>query len=140
MYSCTQRINGNVKNASCSKEDYDLLFAQVMRNNHWISEPVLLDPINSRLTQAKRSKIVFGSNEILKSIHKNYRVNNWKFNIILVQLIFKIKQVSDKSKNNNFVYELTIPIFERIILSNGNLEIWGIFKLNIIRFLVQGLL
>lgn len=117
--------DGSTKNAGCRKEDCDVLFAQAMRSIHWISSPILLDRINHRLANAQNSKIVFGSDELLKTISENYRVNNWKFNIILVQPGFKISQVSNKNRANNNVYELTIPMFERIIGSNGNIEIWG---------------
>ncbi|HUH18572.1 DEAD/DEAH box helicase [Albibacterium sp.] len=112
-------------NAGCRKSDCDELFAQAMRSIHWISSPILLDRINSRLANAQNSKIVYGSDELLETISENYRVNNWKFNIILVQPGFRMSQVSDKNRANNNVYELVIPMFERIVGSNGNVEIWG---------------
>ncbi len=112
-------------NAGCRKSDCDELFAQAMRSIHWISSPILLDRINSRLANAQNSQIVYGSDELFETITENYRVNNWKFNIILVQPGFRISQVSDKNRANNNVYELAIPMFERIIGSNGNIEIWG---------------
>lgn len=112
-------------NAGCRKSDCDELFAQAMRSIHWISSPILIDRMISRLENTQNSKIVFGSDELLETIRENYRVNNWRFNIILVQPGFRISEVSDKSRANNNVYELAIPMFERIIGSNGNLEIWG---------------
>lgn len=118
------KYSGN-DNAGCRKSDCDELFAQAMRSIHWISSPILLDRINRRLATAQNSHILYGSVEILETLSENYRVSNWKFNIILVQPGFRISQVSDKNRANNNVYELTIPMYERIIGSNGNLEIWG---------------
>ena len=112
-------------NAGCRKSDCDELFAQAMRSIHWISSPILLDRINNRLENAQNSQIVYGSDELLEAISENYRVNNWKFNVILVQPGFRISQVSNKNRANNNVYELAIPMFERIVGSNGTLEIWG---------------
>ncbi len=112
-------------NPGCRKYDCDELFAQAMRSIHWISSPILMDRINYRINNIQNSQIVYGSAEILENVTQNYRVNNWKFNIILVQPGFRIDQVSNKERANNNVYELTIPMFERIIGSNGSLEIWG---------------
>jgi len=118
------KYSGN-NNAGCRKADCDELFAQAMRSIHWISSPILLDRINYRMANAQNSQIVFGSTEILETLSENYRVSNWKFNIILVQPGFRISQVRNKNRANNNVYELAIPMFERIVGSNGNLEIWG---------------
>lgn len=112
-------------NAGCRKSDCDELFAQAMRSIHWISSPILLDRINNRLENAQNSQIVYGSDELLVTISENYRVNNWKYNVILVQPGFRISQVSNKNRANNNVYELAIPMYERIVGSNGNIEIWG---------------
>ncbi|HDZ14447.1 hypothetical protein LCGC14_1421870 [marine sediment metagenome] len=108
------------------KFDCDELFAQAMRSIHWISSPILMDRINYRIDNIQNSQIVIGTPEILENISENYRVNNWKYNIILAQPGFRIDQVSDKERANNNVYELTIPMFERIIGSNASLEIWGL--------------
>lgn len=112
-------------NAGCRKNDCDVLYAQAMRSIHWISSPILMDRINYRITNTQNSRILYGSQDQLNTISENYRVNNWKYNVIIVQPGFRINQVSDKSRANNNVYELTIPMFERIIGSNGTLEIWG---------------
>lgn len=112
-------------NPGCRKADCDILFAQAMRSIHWISSPILLDRINTRLDNTRNSQIVFGTEEILDTLSQEYRVNNWSFNIILVQPGFRISQISNKRRANNNVYELTIPMYERIIGSNGSLEIWG---------------
>lgn len=112
-------------NAGCRKSDCDELFAQAMRSIHWVSSPILLDRINNRLANAQNSQIVYGSDDLLENISENYRVSNWKFNIILVQPGFRISQVSNKDRPNNNIYELAIPMFERIVGSNGTLEIWG---------------
>lgn len=112
-------------NPGCRKSDCDELFAQAMRSIHWISSPILMDRLNNRIMNTQNSQIVFGSKGILETLSQNYRVNNWKFNIILVQPGFRIEQVSDKARANNNVYELAIPMFERIVGSNGTLEIWG---------------
>lgn len=112
-------------NPGCRKYDCDELFAQAMRSIHWISSPILMDRINYRIDNIQNSQIVIGTQEILESISKNYRVNNWKYNIILAQPGFRLDQVSNKARANNNVYETSIPMFERIIGSNGSLEIWG---------------
>jgi superfamily II DNA or RNA helicase len=112
-------------NPGCRKSDCDELFAQAMRSIHWISSPILLDRLNSRLANAKNSQIVFGTEEIFDTLSQNYRVNNWKFNIILVQPGFRLSKASDKNRANNNIYEFAIPLYERIIGSNGTLEIWG---------------
>lgn len=112
-------------NAGCRKSDCDQLFAQAMRSIHWVSSPILLERINKRINNTANSKIVFGVNETLETITENYRVNNWQFNIVVVQPGFKVDQVSDRERANNNVYELAIPMYERIIGSNATLEIWG---------------
>jgi len=38
---------------------------------------------------------------------------------------FDIAQVSKRDRNNNNVYELAIPMYERILSSLATLEIWG---------------
>lgn len=45
----------------------------------------------------------------------------WNFNILLPQLRFNIAQVSDRNIDNNNIYELAIPMYERIL---GSLKIW----------------
>lgn len=112
-------------NAGCRKSDCDQLFAQAMRSIHWVSSPILLERINKRINNTVNSQIVFGTNKTLETITGNYRVNNWKYNIVLVQPGFSIEQVSDKERANNNVYELAIPMYERIIGSNSTMEIWG---------------
>ncbi len=112
-------------NPGCRKIDCDELFAQAMRSIHWISSPNLMERINYRLQNIQNSLLLFGDQPLLDTISENYRVNDYKFNIILVQPGFRINQVSDKTRNDNNVYELTIPMLERIVGSNGTLEIWG---------------
>lgn len=111
--------------AGCRKIDCDELFVQAMRSIHWFSSPELIDRIKYRISKNQNSKILYGSQDILEKISQNYKVNNWKFNIILAQPGFKIDQVSNKKRKNNNVYKLTIPMFEKIIGSNGYIEIWG---------------
>jgi len=59
------------------------------------------------------------------ALSDDYRLNEWKFNIILHQPGFDIAQVSKRDRNNNNVYELAIPMYERILSSLATLEIWG---------------
>ncbi|MFC6858928.1 DEAD/DEAH box helicase [Zunongwangia atlantica] len=112
-------------NSGCRKKDSDELFAQAMRSIHWISNSVLMDRINYRIENTHNSQVVSGRNETLEILTENFRINEWKFKILLVQPGFNIDQVSDKGRNNNNVYESVIPMYERILGSNGLMEIWG---------------
>ncbi|KEI71999.1 DEAD/DEAH box helicase [Endozoicomonas elysicola] len=109
----------------CRKSDCDELFAQAMRSIHWVSSPILLERIHQRLANAKNSRIVYGTKRGLDELYDNYRVSLWDFNIILAQPGFSISQVSDRNRSNNNIYELTIPMYERITGSNATIEIWG---------------
>lgn len=107
----------------CRKRDCDVLFAQAMRSIHWVSSITLIDRLKDRLQG--NSKIILGNQNTFDSISKNYKINEYEFNIILAQPGFKISQVSDRNRANNNVYELAIPTYERILGSLAELQIWG---------------
>jgi len=109
----------------CRKSDCDELFAQAMRSIHWVSSPNLFDRLNDRLKDAKKSKIIFGKNEAFNNIVKSFSVNEWSYKIVLAQPGFKIDKVSDRNRRNNNVYELAVPVYERIIGTDASLEVWG---------------
>lgn len=109
-------------NPGCRTSDSDVLFAQAMRSIHWVASSALLERLNDRLQQA--SEIVLGSQNVFNAIRNDYRINDWQFNIILAQPGFKLNRVSNRDRSNNNVYELAIPVYERIKGSMADLEIW----------------
>ncbi|TVU69575.1 DEAD/DEAH box helicase [Cobetia crustatorum] len=109
----------------CRKSDCDELFAQAMRSIHWVSSPNLFERLNDRLNNAKKSKIIFGKNETFENIAQRFSVNEWSYKIVLAQPGFKIDKVSDRNRPNNNVYELAVPVYERIIGTDASMEVWG---------------
>jgi superfamily II DNA or RNA helicase len=109
--------------AGCRVGDSDILFAQALRSIHWVSSSILLDRLNDRISGGLNSKILIGASNF-QGIFNTYKINEWRFNIILSQPGFKRGQVSDPQRSRNNVYELAIPMFERIRAGNATLEIW----------------
>jgi len=107
----------------CRKGDCDVLFAQAARSIHWVFSTNLIDRLKDRLQG--NSKIILGNQNTFDSISKNYKINEYEFNIISVQPGFKISQVSDRNRVNNNVYKSAIVIYERILGCRAKLEIWG---------------
>ncbi|MPQ47831.1 DEAD/DEAH box helicase [Marinifilum sp. N1E240] len=105
------------------KADADILFTQAMRSIHWVYSVSLIDRLNERIQG--NSELLLTTQATWDSLADNYRLNEWKFNIILPQPGFDIAQVSDRDRENNNVYELAIPMYERILSSLASLEIWG---------------
>lgn len=69
-----------------------------------------------------------GSQQLLDDIAKSFRVNQWKFMIVVAQPGFDKAKVSSKKLSNNNFYELVIPTYERISAGLADFEIWGIKK------------
>jgi superfamily II DNA or RNA helicase len=107
----------------CRKIDCDVLFTQAMRSIHWVSAMSLTDRLQERIH--KKSKLINTLELTWTTLSDNYRINDWTFNIVLPQPGFRISQVSDKNRQNNNIYELAIPMYERILGSLASLEIWG---------------
>jgi hypothetical protein len=105
------------------KADADILFTQAMRSIHWVYSVSLIERLNDRIQG--NSELLMTTQATWDSLADNYRLNEWKFNIILPQPGFDIAQVSDRDRENNNVYELAIPMYERILSSLATLEIWG---------------
>jgi hypothetical protein len=84
-------------------------------------------PIFERIKERlqRESKIIFGSEKLLDEIATTFKVNQWKYKIIVAQPGFDIDKVSNKKLSNNNVYELTIPTYERISAGLADFEIWG---------------
>lgn len=110
----------------CRKSDCDIVFTQAMRSVHWVYTELMFERINERI--GGKSKIILGSQQLLDDIAKNFRVNQWKYKIIVAQPGFDIAKVSNKKLNNNNVYELAIPTYERITAGLAEFEIWGNVK------------
>lgn len=105
------------------KADADILFTQAMRSIHWVYSVSLIDRLNERIQG--NSELILTNQATWDALSDDYRLNEWKFNIILHQPGFDIAQVSKRDRNNNNVYELAIPMYERILSSLATLEIWG---------------
>ncbi|GAI76482.1 unnamed protein product, partial [marine sediment metagenome] len=117
---CKASIN---MSSGCRKRDCDVLFAQAARSVHWIFSTNLIDRLKDRLRG--NSKLILGNQNTFNSISENFKVNEYEFNIILVQPGFSISQVSDRNRVNNNVYKSVIVIYERILGCRAKLEIWG---------------
>ena len=109
-------------NPGCRKADCDVLFAQALRSIHWVSNPELLSRLEERMQTY--SHIILGSQTTFDEIKENFRINEWNYKIILAQPGFKHNQVSNRDRQNNNVYELAIPVYERIKGCMAELEIW----------------
>ena len=120
FFHCKASSSGN---AGCRKNDCDVLFTQAMRSIHWVSSISLIDRLMGRIDG--NSRLINTNEETWAALSNNYQINDWKFNIVLPQPGFRISQVSDKERQNNNVYELAIPMYERILGSLASLEIWG---------------
>lgn len=107
----------------CRKNDCDIVFTQAMRSVHWVYSELVFERINERLSG--KSKIILGSRQLLDDIAKNFRVNQWKYKIVVAQPGFDIAKVSNKKLSNNNIYELAIPTYERITAGLADFEIWG---------------
>lgn len=95
-----------------------------MRSVHWVYSELMFERINERLD--RESKIIIGSQQLLDDIAKTFRVNEWKYKIVVAQPGgFDIAKVSNRSRKNNNVYELAIPTYERITAGLADFEIWG---------------
>lgn len=111
----------------CRKSDCDIVFTQAMRSVHWVYSELMFERINERLSG--KSEIIAGSQQLLDDIAKTFRVNQWKYKIVVAQPGFDIAKVSNKKLSNNNVYELAIPTYERITAGLADFEIWGYKKL-----------
>jgi superfamily II DNA or RNA helicase len=107
----------------CRKSDCDILFTQAMRSIHWVSAISLIERLKVRIKG--NSRLLLTNQVTWDALADSFKINNWNFNIILPQPGFKIKEVSKQDKNNNNIYELAIPMYERILGSLASLEIWG---------------
>ncbi|RXQ87406.1 DEAD/DEAH box helicase [Ancylomarina salipaludis] len=105
------------------KADADILFTQAMRSIHWVSSISLIDRLKERIQG--NSRLLDTTQATWEALADNYKINEWNFNIILPQPGFDISQVSDRNRDNNNIYELAIPMYERILGSLASLEIWG---------------
>jgi hypothetical protein len=111
------------ENPGRRKADCDILFTQAMRSIHWVSSVSLIDRLKERVQG--NSELILTNQATWESLADNFKINNWSYNIILPQPGFDIEKVSDRDRNNNNVYELAIPMYERILGSIAELEIWG---------------
>jgi superfamily II DNA or RNA helicase len=107
----------------CRKSDCDIVFTQAMRSIHWVYSELMFERIKERLNG--ESKIIFGSQQLLDEMAATFKVNQWKYKIIVAQPGFDIDKVSNKKLRNNNVYELAIPTYERITAGLADFEIWG---------------
>ncbi|MGA9652235.1 DEAD/DEAH box helicase [Pedobacter sp.] len=103
-------------------EDSDILFAQALRSVNWISSTQLMKNLDTRLQQS--SLLVFGNQQVFDDIRDNFAVNAWRFRVVLAQPGFEHNKVSKRDRNNNNIYELAVPMHERIISCGAELEIW----------------
>ncbi|PQJ31110.1 hypothetical protein BST92_03845 [Nonlabens arenilitoris] len=111
------------ENPGRRKADCDILFTQAMRSIHWISSVSLIDRLRERIQG--NSELIQTSQATWGTLADNFKINNWSYNIILPQPGFDIKHVSNRDRINNNIYELAIPMYERILGSMAQLEIWG---------------
>lgn len=109
--------------SGCRKADCDILFTQAMRSIHWVSSASLIDRLKDRIEG--NSRLILTDKLTWEALADSFKINNWSFNIILPQPGFNIKEVSKQNKENNNIYELAIPMYERILGSLASLEIWG---------------
>lgn len=107
----------------CRKNDADIVFTQAMRSVHWVYTDLIFERLNERL--GGKSKIILGNQQLLDNIAKYFRVNEWRYKIVVAQPGFDIEKVSNRTRNNNNIYELAIPTYERIIAGLADFEIWG---------------
>ncbi len=54
-----------------------------MRSVHWVYSELMFERINERLD--RESKIIIGSQQLLDDIAKTFRVNEWKYKIVVAQ-------------------------------------------------------
>jgi hypothetical protein len=94
-----------------------------MRSVHWVYSELMFERLNERL--GAKSKIILGNQQLLNDIAKNFRVNEWRYKIVVAQPGFDIVKVSNRIRKNNNIYELAIPTYERIIAGLADFEIWG---------------
>ncbi|WP_294349415.1 DEAD/DEAH box helicase family protein [uncultured Sphingobacterium sp.] len=106
----------------CRVKDSDILFAQALRCVNWISSTQLLNQLNTRLTQ--KSNLVLGTKKVFYDIRDDFAANAWKFRVVLAQPGFDHNKTSKQNRKNNNVYELAIPVYERIISCGAEMEIW----------------
>lgn len=111
------------ENPGRRKADCDILFTQAMRSIHWVSSVSLIDRLKERIQG--NSKLIQTSQATWDTLADNFKINNWTYNIILPQPGFDIQVVSNRDRINNNIYELAIPMYERILGSMAQLEIWG---------------
>jgi len=109
----------------CRKSDCDVVLAQAMRSVHWVFSATLFDRLKERL--GKKSKVILGCEQQVYNLAKAYEsgIRKWRFKIVVAQPGFDIKQVSDRTRKNNNVYELIIPTYDRITTGPADFEIWG---------------
>ena len=107
----------------CRKGDCDIVFTQAMRSVHWVYSELMFERVNERL--GGESKLILGNQQLLDDISKRYRVNEWRYKIVVAQPGFDITKVSNRTRKNNNIYELAIPTYERIIAGLADFEIWG---------------
>lgn len=98
-----------------------------MRSVHWVYTELMFDRINERINDriSGKSKIIIGSQQLLDDIAMNFRVNQWKYKIVVAQPGFDIAKSSNKKLSNNNIYELAILTYERITAGLAEFEIWG---------------
>lgn len=94
-----------------------------MRSIQWVYSELMFERIKERVHS--ESKIIFGSQQLLDEIAATFKVNQWKYKIIVAQPGFDIDKVSNKKLSNKNVYELAIPTYERITAGLADFEIWG---------------
>jgi superfamily II DNA or RNA helicase len=109
-------------NPGCRKKDCDVLFTQGLRSIHWISNSELLIRLNERMRG--NSKILHGNPNTFNSYRDDFKINEWSYHVIMVQPGFNHAQVSNRDRAQNNVYELAIPVFERIRSCMAEVEIW----------------
>ena len=59
-----------------------------MRSIHWIYLEILFYRLKERL--GKKSKIILGNQQLFDDLANTYRINDWKYKIIVVQPGFDI--------------------------------------------------
>jgi superfamily II DNA or RNA helicase len=109
-------------NPGCRKKDCDVLFTQGLRSIHWISNSELLTRLDERMRG--NSEILHGHQNTFNSYRDDFKINEWSYHVIMVQPGFNHAQVSNRDRAQNNVYELAIPVFERIRSCMAEVEIW----------------
>lgn len=107
----------------CRKRDCDIVFTQAMRSIHWVYSELIFERLRERL--GGKSKLILGNQQLLEDIANHFRVNKWRYRIVVAQPGFDIEKVSNRTRRNNNVYELAIPTYERILAGSADFEIWG---------------